>query len=106
MTDAKLIAQLRSVHAAAYYCDLAVGRIEALRQIVDETHVLVPALRGKISDTEAKLAKAVEALRKIAAAADAEWVTINGKAPPDVQSLCDIASAIVAEIKGGSHAPL
>ena len=30
MTDAKLIAQLRSVHAAAYYCDLAVDRIEAL----------------------------------------------------------------------------
>ena len=36
MTDAKLIAQLRSVHAAAYYCDLAVGRIEALTKERDE----------------------------------------------------------------------
>jgi hypothetical protein len=49
---------------------------------------------------EAKLAKAVEGLREIAGFAEKEWVTPSGEAPPDVQNLCDIARALLAEIEG------
>ncbi len=55
-------------------------------------------------DVETKLAKAVEGLREIAGFAEKEWVTPSGEAPPDVQNLCDIARALLAEIEG-SDAP-
>jgi len=58
----------------------------------------------EIDALKAKLAKAVEALREIAGFAEKEWVTPSGEAPPDVQNLCDIARALLAEIEG-SDAP-
>jgi hypothetical protein len=48
---------------------------------------------------EVNLAKAVEGLREIAGFAEKEWVTPSGEAPPDVQNLCDIARATLAEIE-------
>lgn len=42
---------------------------------------------------ENKLGKAVEALEQIQAHEEKDWVTRSGKAPPDVQGLCDIARA-------------
>jgi hypothetical protein len=42
----------------------------------------------------------VEGLREIAGFAEKEWVTPSGEAPPDVQNLCDIARALLAEIEG------
>jgi hypothetical protein len=53
-----------------------------------------------MTDLNAKLAKAVEGLREIAGFAEKEWVTPSGEAPPDVQNLCDIARALLAEIEG------
>jgi hypothetical protein len=50
-----------------------------------------------VRDLEAKLAKAVEGLEKIAGAADREWTTAR------CGGLCDIARATLAEIKGESH---
>ena len=54
----------------------------------------------RIEALTAKLAKAVEGLREIAGFAEKEWVTPSGEAPPDVQNLCDIARATLAEIEG------
>lgn len=54
----------------------------------------------RIEALEAKLAKAVEALEQIQAHEEKDWVTLSGKAPPDVQDLCDIARAA---LKGESH---
>jgi hypothetical protein len=57
-------------------------------------------LEAKLAECEARLGKAVEGLREIAGFAEKEWVTPSGEAPPDVQNLCDIARAIIAEIEG------
>jgi hypothetical protein len=54
----------------------------------------------RIEALTAKLAKAVEGLREIAGFEEKEWVTPSGEAPPDVQNLCDIARATLAEIEG------
>jgi hypothetical protein len=57
------------------------------------------AAADRIEALTAKLAKAVEGLREIAEFAEKEWVTPSGEAPPDVQNLCDIARALLAEIE-------
>jgi hypothetical protein len=54
----------------------------------------------RIEALTAELNKAVEGLREIAGFAEKEWVTPSGEAPPDVQNLCDIARATLAEIEG------
>ena len=57
----------------------------------------VKIVARRIEDLEAKLAKAVEGLEKIAGAAVMEWTTAR------CGGLCDIARATLAEIKGESH---
>jgi sugar phosphate isomerase/epimerase len=68
------------------------------------TGALYGDLADRIEALTAKLAKAVKRLREIAEFAEKEWVTPSGEAPPDVQNLCDIARATLAEIEG-SNAP-
>lgn len=63
MTDEELIARLRDVYVDNRIRLTAADRIKALSQIVGEMHVLVPELRKKVSDTEAKLATAVVGLK-------------------------------------------
>lgn len=45
----------------------------------------------------------VEALEQIQAHEEKDWDTRSGKAPPDVQGLCDIARAALAAMKGAAN---
>ena len=86
-----------------------VARVEQFEQNEALTEQLAAARQDAkeaeayAEELETKLAMAVEALEKIAGAADKEWVTVSGDAPADVQNLCDIARTTLAEIKGESH---
>ena len=73
---------------------------EQLKTVLDREAATTARYDAKTDELEAKLAKAVEGLREIAGFAEKEWVTPSGEAPPDVQNLCDIARATLAEIEG------
>ena len=97
MTDEELCKRLRGWGMKTPSAGAA--RIEALTAKVKLMDDLDVINGEKIEALEAKLAKAVEALRVIAGFAEKEWVTPSGEAPPDVQNLCDIARATLAEIE-------
>jgi hypothetical protein len=96
MTDEELVNALRDF-ADDGYADLSIAaadRIEALTakvKLMDDLDVIngekIEALTAKLAEAEAKLAKAVEALREIAG-----------------ECGCSTARAIIAEIEG-SNAP-
>ena len=72
----------------------------SLQAVLNREAATTARYDAKTDELEAKLAKAVEGLREIAGFAEKEWVTPSGEAPPDVQNLCDIARATLAEIEG------
>jgi hypothetical protein len=90
--------------------DEAADRIEALtaerdawkeQYAAEALGLHVQMQRAEAAEVKlAKVVEVVEALREIAEFAEKEWVTPSGKAPADVQHLCDIARATLAEIEG------
>ena len=109
MTDEQLIARMRQVEWEP--CQLAADRIEALVKERDEADDLAKAAFAdgasnniRLAETsyrvkwlEAKLAKAVEALGRIADDCEADY-------PPSHGAIKHDARTTLAEIKGGKDA--
>jgi len=103
MTDKELVKRLRGMDGDSMSIktlDEAADLIEALTAKLTTCEEIGRAFEKDAGQLRDKLAKAVEGLREIAGFAEKEWVTPNGEAPPDVQNLCDIARATLAEIEG------
>ena len=99
-----LIKELKICRMAQAVMDNTVAELE--REVDEWKSLAEAAIKDDASkniyyaELKTKLAKAVEGLREIAGFAEKEWVTPSGEAPPDVQNLCDIARALLAEIEG------
>lgn len=101
MTDAELIERLRehreytevSAGILSFEVDVCIEAADRIEALLNLNEALVELM----DDRDAKLAKAVEGLEKIAGAADIEWTTAR------CGGFCNIARATLAEIKGESH---
>lgn len=91
ISDATLIARLRSVHTIAD-CDAAADRIELLEYMNNTLAGAVEQRDAAIEDLEAKLAKAVGGLKRVCRQPDYMFPSPH-----------EIARTTLAELKGADH---